>query len=511
MMAAEFSNPTKKSRMVVMVLWMLVLLGFVVLLSRSDKTSEPVRMPRIVQLYERAAKIERASRIAEAKEALAELMREVTLGRAALVSVLDWRTADDRDDSPALRRAVRAAQAMADEHPKLRVVVHMPATRTYLLSPVTVSARRLELRIDGTVQAHNKPQLPVVPTFTDKAMSPELQRMQYAFVRITESRELRLTGFGTVDGDGEKWWRQRKLDPTRRAPVLILVSESNDVEVSSLELRNSPFYHVVVLRSHDVKLRRLNISSPVSSVNTDGVDVLASTHISVTSCWISTGDDNVAVKEGSRFVHVQGGVFYRGHGLSIGSLGERGTFASVRDVWLSSVAFIKTTNAARVKTWQGGQGVIANVTFFNLTVSGVGMPIVVDQFYCPASQHPKPCANASKAVAIDGLTIDGVTGWQTSGVAAMFHCARDAPCRVDLRNLHLAPAPGCSNIVRCLNVQPTPLTGHSWHRWRPSASSPPLEAPCRRGDEMHGYRLDLTRQERKRLAGNFSCVHPHRR
>ena len=262
--------------------------------------------------------------------------------------------------------------------------------------------------------------------------------------------------------------------------------------MSHLFLRDSPFYHVVVLRSRDVALRRLRIASPPSSVNTDGVDLLASTDVSVDDCWVDTGDDNVAIKEGCARVAVRGGTFYKGHGLSIGSLGEGGTTASVRDVALSGVKFVKTSNAARVKTWQGGRGAVSNVTFANLDVRAVGAPIVVDQFYCPKSQHPGECANASDAVAIDGVRIDGVEGWHTSGVAAMLHCSNAAPCDVQVKNLNVDAAPGCSNVVRCWNVK------------RPAAGT-----TCARGNEMHGFRFDLSRRERLPLALNAPpCVFP---
>ena len=86
-----------------------------------------------------------------------------------------------------------------------------------------------------------------------------------------------------------------------------------------------------------------------------------------------------------------GGLFHKGHGLSIGSLGERHTEQSVEDVLLANVRFYRTSNAARVKTWQGGRGRVRNVTFSNLDVRGVYRPLVLDQFYCPESASRSLC------------------------------------------------------------------------------------------------------------------------
>jgi len=368
--------------------------------------------------------------------------------------------------------------------------VHLPAGRTYKMSAVVLAdVEDLELRIDGTIRAPPMDRWPARAEPEDETQSPELRRMRYAFLELRRAKRVTVTGSGAVEGSGRAWWRVRKRRPSVRAPVLLLIADSRDVAVTHLRLAESPFYHVVVLRSSSVALRRLRVASPPGSVNTDGIDLLAARDVTVDDCWVDTGDDNVAIKEGCVGVEVRGGTFYKGHGLSIGSLGEGGTTASVRDVVLSGVRFVKTSNAARVKTWQGGSGAVANVTFRDLDVRAVGAPVVVDQFYCPASQHPGPCANESKAVAVERVTIDGVTGWHTSGVAAMLHCSDAAPCDVSVSNLKLEGAPGCSNVVRCWNVKAGP-------------------GPCAAGNAMHGFRFDLSRKERRALAVNATCVHP---
>ena len=401
-----------------------------------------------------------------------------------VISVMDHGAKGDgvADDKAAFEAAVAAARGVK------RAVVLLPAGHTFLLSPIAlVEESELEIRIDGVVRAPVMERWPRPPQ-EDASLSAERQRMRYAFLELRYCRSLVISGSGAIEGRGQPWWRRRKRRPEIRAPALLVIRESSDCVVRYLSLVESPFYHVVVLDSERIKLDRLRVATPSGSVNTDGIDVLASSDVTISKCHVSTGDDNVAIKEGSRRVQVLGGLFHKGHGLSIGSLGERHTEQSVEDVLLANVRFYRTSNAARVKTWQGGRGHVRNVTFSNLDVRGVYRPLVLDQFYCPESQHPGICANETDAVAVSDVKVSGIVGWQTSGVAAMLHCSQSKPCGVVATGLDVRSVPGCSNVVRCLNVVPRP------------------GAACANGDDMHGFRLDIPRPLTAAL-GDVPCVH----
>jgi polygalacturonase len=90
----------------------------------------------------------------------------------------------------------------------------------------------------------------------------------------------------------------------------------------------------------------------MDSKNTDGISLLNSTDVVVRNSVVDTGDDNVAVKEGTRRVLINHCNFRNGHGSSIGSLGEGGSFGEVRDIVMRNIVFNQTVNAARIKTWQ---------------------------------------------------------------------------------------------------------------------------------------------------------------
>ena len=78
---------------------------------------------------------------------------------------------------------------------------------------------------------------------------------------------------------------------------------------------------------------------------------------------MDTGDDNCAVKEGTRNVLVDTCDFRNGHGSSIGSLGEGGSYGEVSNIVMRNIVFNQTQNAARIKTWQGGTGAVRNITY----------------------------------------------------------------------------------------------------------------------------------------------------
>ncbi|KAJ8609646.1 hypothetical protein CTAYLR_006295 [Chrysophaeum taylorii] len=459
--------------------------------------------------YDAAAKREAFGRSAEAAEAFDRLESDVARGHASIVSVLAFGAVGNasikHDDGPALAAAVEAGSRLAAEassSSRVVVLVPGPANRTYLVRRVTLRPRGIELRIEGTILVPSMAHFLARPMpEIDARASPELRRMQFACFEISDARNVVVTGGGGLDGRGQAWWVARKADPTVRAPVLMLIRDSINVSVTHLRLQKAPFYHLVVLRSRRVGLARLGITSPWFSVNTDGIDVLESHYVYVRDCWISTGDDNVAVKEGTTHLVVRGGTFHHGHGLSIGSLGENGTTsAPVEHVHLVDVTFVRTHHAARVKTWQGGRGRVSNVSFHNLTCAAVALPIVIDQFYCPQTQHPEPCANSTAAVTIEDVAVTSLRGWHTTGLAAMLHCSDAQPCRVDLSDIDLQPAPGCWNYSRCWNVEATKLPFRDNHH-----------VLCARGNEMHGYRFDVHDQTSKPKYCYLSSHYGHKR
>lgn len=215
-----------------------------------------------------------------------------------------------------------------------------------------------------------------------------VKNVSYLLFNDCENFTLHGWGTGTIDGQGQEWWDLYHKYTER--PKLVIISGSKDVTVKYITLKNSPMFHLVPEGSENVLIEGLTISAPSDSPNTDGIDPGGSKGVVIRDCVIGTGDDNVAVKSGCQDVLVEDSIFLSGHGCSIGSINTTG----VRDVVLRNIIFMGTENGARIKTWQGGSGVVENISYINLTMQDVGLPIKINMYYCSNGEHD--CRNRTE-------------------------------------------------------------------------------------------------------------------
>ena len=119
-----------------------------------------------------------------------------------------------------------------------------------------------------------------------------------------------LTGEGAIDGNGERYWRsfwlRRQVIPKctnmdELRPRLVYVSNSKDVQLEGVTLRNSPFWTTHIYRSERVRLLNLHIfapAAPVKAPSSDALDIDACRDMHVTGCYLSVNDDAIALKGG---------------------------------------------------------------------------------------------------------------------------------------------------------------------------------------------------------------------
>lgn len=119
-----------------------------------------------------------------------------------------------------------------------------------------------------------------------------------------------ISGEGTIDGNGLRYWKsfwlRRKFNPQctnldEMRPRLIFISNSRNVHLTGVRLINSPFWTTHLYKSENVRLSNLYIFAPrepVKAPSSDAVDIDVCTNVHITNCYISVNDDAIALKGG---------------------------------------------------------------------------------------------------------------------------------------------------------------------------------------------------------------------
>ncbi|KAL2479696.1 Pectin lyase-like superfamily protein [Abeliophyllum distichum] len=125
--------------------------------------------------------------------------------------------------------------------------------------------------------------------------------------------------------------------------------------------------------------------------------------------------------------------------------GRGGNYAKVEKIHISNSHFNRTTNGARIKTWQVGRGYIRKVTFQNLIFTFVKNPIIIDQNYC----YPRnSCKKEKSGVQISDVTYKEIFGTSSTNIAINLNCSQSVPCYgIFMQSIQLALAEAGKQIT----------------------------------------------------------------
>lgn len=119
-----------------------------------------------------------------------------------------------------------------------------------------------------------------------------------------------ITGKGTIDGNGlkywEAFWQRRKENPKCTnlevsRPRLVFIWKCNNVQVQDVKLRNSGFWTSHYYQCNNVKILDLRITSPhepVKAPSTDAIDIDVCNNMLIKGCYMAVNDDAIALKGG---------------------------------------------------------------------------------------------------------------------------------------------------------------------------------------------------------------------
>jgi polygalacturonase len=202
------------------------------------------------------------------------------------------------------------------------------------------------------------------------------------FISGSKLHDVAITGKGAIDGQGSPWWPFAKEKGAKR-PRMIALKECDKVLIENVTLTNSPMFHIAISgKSSNVTVSGVTVRAPASDDpvnpghNTDACDV-AGKDILIKNCDISTGDDNFTCGGGTSNVHIINCKYGYGHGLSIGSY----TKGEVSNFLIENCTFTNTEAGIRIKSHRDRGGNVHNLTYRNLKMTNVGIPILIYAAY----------------------------------------------------------------------------------------------------------------------------------
>lgn len=141
----------------------------------------------------------------------------------------------------------------------------------------------------------------------------EGQTIKYfaALVNAIECDGFTITGPGTIDGNGwrfwDEFWLRRKVNPDctnleALRPRLVYIANSNNIEVSNVRLVNSGFWTNHLYRCNYVKYLNDYIWAKTDGYpkgpSTDALDLDVCSDVLVNGCYMNVNDDAVCLKGG---------------------------------------------------------------------------------------------------------------------------------------------------------------------------------------------------------------------
>jgi len=240
-----------------------------------------------------------------------------------------------------------------------------------------------------------------------------------ALVNVYEQENVRITGKGTIDGNGKFWWDKFWGDPPRSGGMwtdynargirwavdydckrvrAVVVYNSRDVLLEDFRVERSGFWTVTLTYCERVHVNGIVVRNNIGGYgpSSDGINTDSSSDILVENCDIDCNDDNLCIKsgrdaDGLRVNRPAENIVYRnsitraGHGLF--TLGSE-TSGGMHHIEVYGLKAEGTNTGIRFKSARVRGGVIEDIWFHDIEMDRVASPIHFELDWYPAYSYP---------------------------------------------------------------------------------------------------------------------------
>jgi polygalacturonase len=215
-----------------------------------------------------------------------------------------------------------------------------------------------------------------------------------ALVNADGVTNLVLSGSGTLDGSGQRWWEEywetRRNEPDGwdphfkvARPRLVHIIRSGNITVRDVTMQNSAFWHLQLTYCDRAVIAGIKVRAPhepVKAASSDGIDIDSTSNVIIADCDIVCDDDAICLKsgrdaDGLRVNRPTENVLIKncrvGHAAGLVVIGSE-TSGGIRNVRVTDCrAEDGCQEIVRFKTKMDRGGVVENILYENITGDGV--------------------------------------------------------------------------------------------------------------------------------------------
>jgi polygalacturonase len=196
-------------------------------------------------------------------------------------------------------------------------------------------------------------------------------------------------GDGVIDGRGGEtmlgqsitWWNladKARAGGSQQNPRLVVLNRCDNFTLYRITLVNSPQFHVVY-SGNGFTAWGVRIFTPQRARNTDGIDPGNCRNVTITHCFIWTGDNQIAIKAGGHVsqVTIAHNHLYVGGGFAIGSE----TYGGAEAIRVTDLSIDQSDNGIHLKSNNTRGGLVRDVVFEDVCIRDARNPIWVETGY----------------------------------------------------------------------------------------------------------------------------------
>ncbi|KAA6328962.1 Polygalacturonase [termite gut metagenome] len=290
--------------------------------------------------------------------------------------------------------------------------------------------------------------------FTTVRWEGVVMRSFAPLINAQNAENITITGRGTLEGQGKKWWDfqrtvtskirdkgdlseltdlQRQWDEANKdlvvsdyyksslkrrffRPPFIQFYECKNIKIDGITIRNSPFWTINPEFCDNVLVHGVTIKNPDNSPNTDGINPSSCSNVRISDCFITVGDDCITIKSGRdadgrkygkpcENITITNCVMLSGHGgVVIGSEMSGG----VKKVTISNCVFNGTDAGIRLKASRGRGGVVEEVRVDNIVMNDIQKNAFIFDLFYDRDSKPEPVSERTPV--FRNIHLSNITG-----------------------------------------------------------------------------------------------------